>query len=513
MIHTEVFEMKKLFSLVLCVAMLLGLATPVSAADKPCKCGISPVIYVAALGSAGIYANRGTAEEKLLFRPDTNALLKDAAGLVPAAAKLAVTGNYDAFGDALIAFINKAFGELALDGDGNSLPYVKADGGVPTYHEHSLEQDWYFGYDFRLDPYEHAARLNKWIHAIKEMTGHHKVQLRVSSMGGMVAMAYLEKYGTGDIEKVLFQCCPFQGTAVAGELFNGLIEIDKNALMNYAKDALPSLDTGFLGMLLYNLVDVFDLLGIWGLLLPIADKLILNLKDRILEEALFPIFGSMPGIWSFVPAEYYDSAKKQVLDKQTQAGLIKKLDRYQMRVMRRAPEILKGAVEDGVRVYIIAGYNIQRTPLVTAHRKNSDGTDDTDFATLGATCAEIRGTLGEGYKQKIKDGHDHLSKDGVIDASTCALPEYTWFIRDMLHATTHAGHKEFYRVLLSSKTQLTVYDKAEYPQFLQNDIKNESFTEVSAGAPAKPFFSLKDFFKGIRGCRHMGSIWWFRDGI
>jgi len=493
-LNYEVNLMKKCLSLILCIATLLGLATPVFAADMPCECGTSPVIYVAALGSAGIYANRGTADEKLLFRPDTNALLKDAVGLIPAAVKLCVTGNYDAFGGALIAFIDGAFGALALDGNGDSLPYVTADAGMPAVHGHSLDQDWYFGYDFRLDPYEHAARLHEWIGAIKDMTGHGKVQLRVSSMGGMVAMAYLEAYGTGDIEKVLFQCCPFQGTAVAGELFNGLIEIDKNALMNYAKDALPSLDTGFLGAFLYNLIDVFDLLGIWNFLLRIADKLVLNLKDRILEEALFPIFGSMPGIWSFVPVEYYDSAKEYMLDAQEQAGLIEKLDRYQMNVMRRAPEILKAAVEDGVRVYIIAGYNIQRTPLVTAHRKNSDGTDDTDFASVGATCAEIRGTLGEGYSQKIADGHDHLSKDGVIDASTCALPEYTWFIRDMLHATTHAGHKEFYRWLLSGEEQLTVFDRAEYPQFLQNDIKNETFAPVGVNAPKKPFFSFLDLF-------------------
>jgi len=490
--------MKKFLSLILCVTVLLGLAVPVWAADTPCECGTSPLIYVAALGSAGIYANRGTADEKLLFRPDTTALLKDAAGLVPAAAKLCVTGDYDAFGGALIDFVGKAFGALALDGNGDSLSYVAADAGMPAYHEHSLERDWYFGYDFRLDPYEHAARLNEWIHAIKDMTGHDKVQLRASSMGGVVVMAYLEEYGIGDIEKVLFQCCPFQGTAVAGELFNGLIEIDKNALMNYAKDALPSLDGGFWGTFLYNLVDVFDLLGIWDFLLPIADKLILNLKDRVLEEALFPIFGSMPGIWSFVPVEYYDSAKEYMLDEQAQAGLIEKLDRYQMNVMRRAPEILNGAVEDGVRVYIIAGYNIQRTPLVTAHRKNSDGTDDTDFASVGAICAEINGTLGEGYSQKIDDGHNHLSKDGVIDASTCALPEYTWFIRDMLHATTHAGHKEFYRWLLSSEEQLTVFDSANYPQFLQNDIKNETFTEVGVNAPKKPFFSFMDFFEWTR---------------
>ena len=92
---------------------------------------------------------------------------------------------------------------------------------------------------------------------------------------------------------------------------------------------------------------------------------------------------------------------------------------------------------------------------------------------------------------------DAIGANRVIGASTCALPEYTWYIRDMLHATTHAGHKEFYRWLLSSKKQLTVFDSAEYPQFLQNNIKNETFTQVGADAPEKPFFSLKDFFKKI----------------
>ena len=68
----------------------------------------------------------------------------------------------------------------------------------------------------------------------------------------------------------------------------------------------------------------------------------------------------------------------------------------------------------------------------------------------------------------------------MIDASTCIMPENTWFIKDMLHSTTHDGHDELYRIMFESEEQLTVFDLEEYPQFLQNDVFNQSFYPVEA---------------------------------
>ena len=50
----------------------------------------------------------------------------------------------------------------------------------------------------------------------------------------------------------------------------------------------------------------------------------------------------------------------------------------------------------------------------------------------------------------------------------------------MLHSTTHDGHGEFYKVLFNSDIQLTVNDMSEYPQFMQNDVNNQTFTKVKA---------------------------------
>ena len=50
----------------------------------------------------------------------------------------------------------------------------------------------------------------------------------------------------------------------------------------------------------------------------------------------------------------------------------------------------------------------------------------------------------------------------------------------MLHSTTHDGHGEMYKVMFSSDHQMTVHEDPRYPQFMQNDITNQTFTPVRA---------------------------------
>ncbi len=472
--------MKKIFTLFICVVVAMGSVLPCFAADK-CGCGEAPVIYVAALGSSQVVRDAGTQDETVLFRPETERALKIFAPAIPAVAKLLVTKDYDEFGDVLIGCVNELFGDLAFDGDGNSKPNVAAADRHPDSAEHGTDKSYYFGYDFRLDPIELAKKLHTYVREVKEITHHDTVRFKASSMGGVVVTSYLRLYGSEDIETIILQCCPLQGTAVAGELFNGKVEINKEALLNYAKGALPSLDSDFFGGVLYMVVDILDLIGVWDSLLGIADELILQLKDRVFDECLIPVFGTLPGIWSFVPDEYYESGKEYMrLNNAEMSGLVEKLDFYHYEVQGKLDTLLPSAINSGTKIYIFAGYNMQRTPLVTAYTATSDATVDTCYATCGATCAPIGETLPEDYTQARFAEKNYISPDRKIDASTCILPEYTWFIKDMLHSTTHDGHKELYRTLLESDTQLSVFDLEEYPQFLQNDTVNQSFRPVTA---------------------------------
>ncbi len=484
--------MKKIISVILSLVMLFSLFVPTMAAEEKCDCGVNPIIYVAALGSGTVYENPGTDEERALFRPETGPLITEAVSVILPAIPALVAGDYDKFGDALIGFVNSAFGALALDGDGNSKENVYAPEEYPTDPNHGLDYSYYFGYDFRLDPYTHADRLHKDIQTLKGLTCHDKVQIRASSMGGVVMMAYLERYGTDDIETLIFQNCPIKGTAVAGELYCRKFEINKDALLNYALDAIPSLEQDFLQGFLYGLATALDDLGVWSLLLSLADPIVENLLDRVYDEALIPIFGTLPGIWSFVPDEYYKEAKTVMLNNETQAGLIEKLDAYHYNVQCRAEEILNKANKE-IKIYNVVGYDIQRTPLVTAYMNTSDGTVDAKYASVGAVTADIRSTFEEGYTQQIDDGHNHISPDFTIDASTCALPEQTWFIKDMLHSTTHDGHDRFYRLMFTSEEQFYVDTYEEYPQFMQNNIPEQTFDKVESLTATEMFKKQPNF--------------------
>ena len=476
--------MKKILSILLSVLMVAACLVPAASAleKDDCDCGFSPVIYVGPLGCTDIVRDAGTENEQTLWKVDTDYLISCLTPQLGTIAKAAATCNADLFADALVAFVDACFGDLALDGDGNSLqnvttPYLS----VPDKSEHHADTDYYFNYDFRLDPYEHAARLESFIDGVCELTGHNKVQLKASSMGGVVLSAYLDTYGTDKIETIITQCCPLYGTAVAGELFTGKFELNATALRRYAQDALPYLEGGdFVRALLFSLTDMLRVTGVWEMLIALGDVIVAQVLDRIYAEALIPIFGTLPGIWAFVPEEYYaDALVFMGLNEET-GELFDKVEHYRT-AMASIAENLKAARDSGIKTYILCGYNVQRTPLVSAWKNTSDGTVDTMYASVGATCAPYGEQLSEEYLNALTDTK-YLSPDKMIDASTCALPENTWFLRDWLHCNGNEALDAFYKIMLTTDEQLNVYSMVQYPQFLQNDDAKPSLTPVT-GAP------------------------------
>lgn len=463
--------MKKTVSVLLVLILAFTCVTPAFAADGKCDCGQTPLIYVGPLGNTPIIADAGTENETQLFRFTTGAILKLVGKVLPPLFLLPLTKNYNAVGKALVAGVNETMGRLALDGDGNSLPGVAVNVELPTDPAHGEGRDYYFHYDWRLDPIEVAGQLKEFVEHVKVLTGHDKVMFKASSMGGVVAMSYFSLYGYDDVEACVFQCCPILGTNVAGEVLCKGIALDGEALYQYGSQAYPPADAE--GVLLHVLFNFLYYSGLVDVVMTFGDKLLDNVLDRVFEEALSPIFGTLLGLWSFVPDEYYEQAKEINLDPATQSGLIEKADRYHYNVQGKADEILNGAVEAGVRVMIVAGCGMRRTPLVDKTIGwDSDATVDTCYASAGATVAPYGDTLPEGYTQKINDGHNHVSPDGAIDASTCILPERTWFIRGMLHANSHDGINALYANVLYSDEDFTVFSDPAYPQFLQNDKPN-----------------------------------------
>ncbi len=492
--------MKKFLAVFLSVVLLTLTTIPAFANEEQCSCGEPPIIYVAALGSGTLTLDAGTENERVLFRPDIGYIIGELTPVVSAAGQLINDGDYDAFGDVLIECVMKIFGDLALDKDGNSSPRVTCEEFHPTDEvEHSLDHNYYFGYDFRLDPIENAKGLYQFIQEVKALTKHDEVQLRASSMGGVTTMSYIKLYGTKDIETIIFQCCPLLGTAVAGELYTGKVELNADAIERYAAQAMPELENDFLGGVVYTLLEMLSTAGLLDLIVEIGDDLILNLKDRVFNEALIPMFATMPGIWSFVPHEYYEDAKIFMkLDPVENAKLIERIDFYHYEVQQSAEKLIAESKKNGTTFYNVVGYNMQRTPLVSAYLNDSDGTVDTMYASLGATCSNINSGFHYDYRQQKHLDKNYMSPDWKIDASTSIMPESTWFIKDMMHSSTHDGHGEMYKWMFESEEQLTVFDNPEYPQFMQNDVKNQTFIEVeedkgTLGNSFSNFFRMPSF--------------------
>ncbi len=471
---------RRLLSLILSFILLVSACLPVYAASAFCDCGYSPVVYVSALGSATLYLDAGTENERVIFRPEQEDILKLVGKLAPPAVRFAVDRDYNAFTGSIAAAANELFGPLAMDENGDSSPRISTKLTLPTDPSHGRGRDYYFAYDFRVDPLETAEKLHEFVQHVKVLTGHDKVSMKASSLGGVIVMAYLDKYGTDELDALIFQCCPILGVGVAGDLFTKRVVLNADALVRFGTQVLPE---GAAGSLLDILIQTLDFLGVFGAVLGVGDTLVANMKDQLYDELLIPVFGRMPGLWALVPDASYNEAKEIMFAEGASQTLIDRVDYYHCNVQGKADEILNGALDDGVRILILAGYNLQREPYVESYLNNSDGVDDTIYNAPGVICAQIGETLGEGYVQRIDDGHNHLSADGVIDASTCFLPENTWFVKDMLHSTTHAGHKEFYDWFLEGGAGFDVHTDARYPQFLQNDTVNEQLLPLTGNMP------------------------------
>ena len=279
-------------------------------------------------------------------------------------------------------------------------------------------------------------------------------------------MTYLKQYGCGSVDTVIMQSSAFNGINLVGGLFTGDLNIKTKSVMNYIGNFIEGSDpvTAFYRCIFYALSG-FLLSPVCGEL----DTVFTRGKDVLYEDCLRDLFGNLTGIWTFVPNEYYEQAKEYMLDEVENATLIKKLDAYHYGVMDSTKEILNEAMNHGMKLAIISNYGKAAVPVLKNDAYQSDFLIDTARTSLGATCAEFGKTLGNGYTQGVADGHNHISCDNAVDASTCMYPEYTWFIKDMMHTWYTPGYYDFTWWLAQHGSQPTVNESDDFPQFLYND--------------------------------------------
>lgn len=353
--------MKRIISAILCVVMLLCiLPMSVFAQDKA-----TPLILVQGYSGPSLFYDLGGENEHQVWGINMDDLKKIVIARIP---ELAGGLAGAAFGDyeRLVKVVGEAGVELLeplrCNPDGSSkydlsvypegaantrASVLKAKGEDKYIAEKEISADlierigaenhFTFTEDWRMGQVENAAKLDKFIQEVKELTGSRKVNLYGLSHGGQLTATYLYYYGAkGDVDRAIMDAPAIGGTQLVVDLFEGNIHFDVATLIEYV-------EIGFRKEYEYEwLVEAFGF-----------DRLNQAFND-IIHQYLLDIVINFGSVWDFVPLDKYEEFKAKYLDPVENAELIAKSDEMHYNAMAHMSEGLKRAQDAGTKIAIIA---------------------------------------------------------------------------------------------------------------------------------------------------------------
>lgn len=487
--------MKKIISVLLSVIMIFAVMAPaVSAANEKIV-----TVYVEGYGD-GLIGKSGNQA----FPVD----LKLAEGLQDMLDEIlvnlawaSITGDYSAYSDKLYDLIAPAYADLKLDENGESTDvngnFYHGLGFDPlTRTEHRNEKfdgGYYrFRYDWRLSVEYNAELLDKFIGIILANTGATKVNLIGRCLGGNIISAYLQnapEESIARLNKVVMYISSTLGVDFISALFSGKIVLDPEAVDNFVTYTLPDNDilgTAMDDQLLADLTAIVNFINevyVLGYGTDIVEGIVESVKEDALARILRDSYASFPGFWSMVAADDVEDAIKLVYNtpelQEEYAGMIKKIRSYHQNVQLNAEARMQELSEDGVEFMIISKYNYADFPLSEKARQQSDGTASTVATSFGATVADFGTTLSKDYiADMAEEDVKYLSKDNMIDASTCTFPDNTWFIKNLYHSVFPASVDALMNTFLKTD-RMTVETNEQYGQYLKYDKETGELSAVT----------------------------------
>ncbi len=477
--------MKKVLSVLLAVIMAFSLCTVGAvAAYETAELTKYPVIMVPGYSSSELYrVDEETGETIHVWgdafaqaMPEVEANL---GGIISDAATLLLAGKVEPIAKRLGEGFQRIFGDMKTNPDGSSYYDVKTYLNTPEESNYAYLREKYpegrfqaenemmaevcdkigaenayvFSCDFRMGSVENATRLDAFIDSVLEYTGSEKVNILAVSHGGQTTGTYLTLFGhKGKVNNAVLTVPALGGAGIAYDAFNV-----PNQGFNFGDVALLVFIEH--GMMLEEDIHYIVEAGYLGFLDDLADALI---------PYVMPVMGTWGSMWDFIPLEYYEDVKADLLDPIENEAVIKKSDYMHYEIM--SPEgdhyFAKGfkeAQNAGTNVYIMAGYDIV---IVTGMPVSSDAIITTPAAT-GATCAPFGERFADGYTQKVDTGFYQVSPSMTVDASTCYLPEHTWLIEDYHHGMTYKDEytRDLMYTLLLNDESYNVHSMERFPQF------------------------------------------------
>ncbi len=475
--------MKKIISLLLAVILAAGMCIPAFAAEKESPspklkaAGDYPVIIIRGMDFTGLYIDYGTDSQHNCMGDINIGKILKAVGEA-AAIKLFKNDRQEATRK-LIVELNEIFGGYACNEDGSSKynvgteKFPLAAGNYPELlsrepYEYGItrtvseaiggENVYYFNYDWRMNPLDIAVEVRETVERAMKDHNCDKVNIISASMGGVMTVAYLTKYGFDNINRLVFLSSTWCGTYVTSDLLQGSVEINPDNLYAFLNNQSDN-------FLFKGLMKALKFTGVFKGVSDLAMKFVNNNKDQVYDEMLGPIFGNMLSVWALILPEDYDACIKYMFErpglKEKRAAFIAKTEELQ-EMMKNRDAMIKKAVEGGVEVAVAATYNSPVAPVYARSYVNGDQALETPLMSGHATIAPYGETLD------VKES-PYVSPDKVCDTSTALYPDSTWLIKGAPHVSGSYGtdYADFV-VWLITADKPVISANPEYPAFMMS---------------------------------------------
>lgn len=321
---------------------------------------------------------------------------------------------------------------------------------------------FYFGYDSLGDIQATTDRLHKYIReVVLPQTGAKKVNICPISLGGTVAVNYIDKYPEDHeiIKKIVYVVPAIDGSDIVGDVLTGNLSIyDEGTLYN---------------KLLVTLLDDTYTTYMLNMVLRILPTNVLQQAlQGLCEGAVEAAIRNTTQLWALCPTKYYEEARAKWLEDDAHTVIREKVDAF-MQARADLEENTNSIIEKGGKVYDVVCYDLELFPLTADYKTtNSDGIIQSASTSMGATFADLGTTLGDGYKAAgtycNNPAHNHLSPDGMVDPTTGLLPCTTWFFKGQSHEDL-ANNDVVLNLateLMTDDNMIDVYSNpVAYPQF------------------------------------------------
>lgn len=321
---------------------------------------------------------------------------------------------------------------------------------------------FYFGYDSLGDVISTTEHLNYYIHnVVLPQTGAKQVKICSISLGGTIAVKYLEEYPEDYelIKKVVFVEPALDGSNIIGDL------LTDNLSFYNEEDLYENIIVGLLG-------DTYTSHLINMVLRILPKDVLMNALRKLAAGVVDIAARNSTIIWALCPTAYYEEAREIWLQGEEYDYLRAKVDDF-MEARANFKDNLFALMDTGCIVADVACYDVNLFPICKDYKTtNADRVIHAASTTMGVTFADLGTTLGEDYKAAgtycSNPEHNHLSPDGMVDTTTGLIPCSTWLFKGQAHELlpyNDVALKLAIRIM-TDNNMVDVYSNPEaYPQF------------------------------------------------